>query len=102
MASHVQSEGARSVVNSTDRRRFEVLEGDQLAYLEYELFKDKVVFKHTEVPLGLEGRGLGGALARNALDWARTEGLRVIPVCPFVAAWIARHPDYAELTRRTH
>ena len=47
-----------------------------------------------------EGRGVGGALARHALDEvAGDESLRVVPRCPFIKAWIARHPDYAALVR---
>src|SRR5690606_17493780 len=52
---------------------------------------------HTVVETAAEGRGVGSALARTALDAARAEGLRVVPQCPFIAAYIARHPDYADL-----
>lgn len=45
----------------------------------------------------IAGRGVAGALTRAALDWARSEGLRVEPVCPYVAAWMQRHPEYAAL-----
>jgi uncharacterized protein len=52
---------------------------------------------HTEVPDALEGRGYGAALAEAALGWAREEGATVIPSCPFVSAYITRHPAYADL-----
>jgi hypothetical protein len=45
----------------------------------------------------IEGRGVAGALTRAALDWARASGLRVEPLCPYVAAWMRRHPDYDDL-----
>ncbi|GGI08594.1 GNAT family N-acetyltransferase [Egicoccus halophilus] len=52
---------------------------------------------HTKVDEAAEGRGIGGGLARRALDDARRDGLRVDPQCQFVAGWIERHPEYAEL-----
>ncbi|HKP15006.1 MAG TPA: GNAT family N-acetyltransferase [Gemmatimonadaceae bacterium] len=52
---------------------------------------------HTEVPDAAEGQGYGAALAVAALDFARSEGKRVIPSCPYVAAYIGRHPSYADL-----
>ena len=52
---------------------------------------------HTEVPAAAEGHGYAAALAVAALDFARSEGKRVIPSCPFVAAYIRRHPGYADL-----
>lgn len=54
-------------------------------------------FLHTGVPDALGGRGIGSALARAGLDFARAEGLTVRPWCPFIAGWIARHPEYADL-----
>ena len=56
-----------------------------------------VAFTHTEVLPEWEGRGVGGRLARGALDDVRARGLAAVPICPFIAAWIRRHPDYADL-----
>ncbi|KFK85346.1 acetyltransferase [Streptomyces sp. JS01] len=56
-----------------------------------------VAFVHTEVEPAYEGRGVGSALARAALDDARAANLRVLATCPFFAGWIARHPDYQDL-----
>jgi predicted GNAT family acetyltransferase len=55
------------------------------------------IFTHTEVDPAFEGQGIGGMLARAALDQARAEGFGVVPLCPFIKAWIDRHPDYADL-----
>ena len=63
----------------------------------YELDDDVITFTHTEVDPEFEGQGVGSALARYALDQAREAGLRVRPLCPFIARWIRRHPDYADL-----
>lgn len=87
------------VVHKPDARRFEVQHGHATAVLEYQVVPDRIVFTHTHVPRGMEGLGVGGALARAGLEYARREGLAVRPVCPFVAAYIARHPEYADLVR---
>jgi predicted GNAT family acetyltransferase len=52
---------------------------------------------HTEVPKALEGRGIGSALIRGVLDIARSEGLKVNPLCPFAKAYIEKHPEYVDL-----
>jgi hypothetical protein len=88
------------VERDEESSRFVVHADGHLAVLEYQLFSDKVVFTHTEVPRELEGRGVGASLARTGLDWARAHELRVVPICPFVAAYIGRHPEYVELVRR--
>lgn len=56
-----------------------------------------VIFLHTEVDPRYEGRGVGSALAKGSLDLVRAAGDRVEPRCPFIAAWIRRHKDYADL-----
>ncbi|MEU9337277.1 GNAT family N-acetyltransferase [Streptomyces sp. NPDC048290] len=64
---------------------------------EYIRTKEVVAFVHTEVEPEYEGRGIGSALVRTALDEARAQNLRVLATCPFFAAWISRHPDYQDL-----
>jgi predicted GNAT family acetyltransferase len=63
----------------------------------YVIKGDVITFTHTVVEPDFEGRGVGGALARYALDDARARALKVVPRCPFIKRWIRRHPDYAEL-----
>ncbi|HVA86470.1 MAG TPA: GNAT family N-acetyltransferase, partial [Candidatus Saccharimonadales bacterium] len=86
------------VANNPDARRYEAWLGDQLAgFAEYEPAEGRVIFTHTEIDPGFSGRGGGTGLARAALDDVRARGLRVTPLCPFIAAWIKRHPIYADL-----
>lgn len=89
------------VVDATDRQRYEIVrDGTMLGFAAYQRTDQLVVFTHTEVDRSLEGQGIGGQLVRGALDHVRTLGLPVLPVCPFVSSWMARHPDYADLDYR--
>ena len=58
---------------------------------------DRVIFTHTEIDPAYEGKGVGSALAKAALDDVRARGLKAVPLCPFIKAWIERHPDYEDL-----
>jgi uncharacterized protein len=85
------------VINNEADGRFEIhLEGD-VAYAEYRMTGRGIMFPHTLVPEKFEGKGVGGALARRALDWARAQDQLVLPTCPFISAWIKRHAAYHDL-----
>ena len=87
-----------TVVDVPAQRRFEARDGDDLlGFVEYQRTDELVVVTHTEVPQRHEGRGVGSALARGILDDTRARGLRALVLCPFVIAWMARHPDYQDL-----
>jgi uncharacterized protein len=87
-----------TVADNLAEARYEVwADGKLVAFTEYELTSDTIIFIHTEVEREYEGHGVGGSLARYALDDARRRGLRVRPLCPFIKGWIERHPDYADL-----
>ena len=87
-----------AVADNLSEARYEAIEDAQVAgFSEYELTGDLIIFLHTEVPSEFEGQGVGSAIARYALDDARARGLRVRPLCPFIRAWIERHPEYADL-----
>lgn len=86
------------VADAPERRRFEVtVDGELAGFLVYRSRKGLLALIHTEVEDRFEGHGLGGRLARFALDQARSEGLAVLPFCPFVNDWMKRHPEYADL-----
>jgi uncharacterized protein len=80
-------------------RRYDVFTDDgQLGgFAQYVKRAGRVIFTHTEIDDAFEGHGLGSTLARGALDDARARGLRVVPLCPFVAAYIERNPEYQDL-----
>ena len=86
-----------TVENHEAKHRFEVNAEGHTAFLNYRKRAEGIEMVHTEVPPELEGRGLGGKLARAALDYARAEHLKVTASCPFVAEYIRRHPEYADL-----
>lgn len=67
------------------------------AVLGYRRLGPQLTLTHTDVPKALEGRGVGSALAKAALEDARARGLEVIPECPFVSSYIRRHPEYLPL-----
>jgi predicted GNAT family acetyltransferase len=85
--------------DNPERSRYELLLDDAVAgFVDYRIGPDWIALTHTEVDPAYEGQGLGRQLARHALDDARSRGLRVRPVCPYITTWIRRHPEYADLT----
>ncbi|MGQ0844514.1 MAG: GNAT family N-acetyltransferase [Sporichthyaceae bacterium] len=97
------SETKIEVVDVPERSRFEITVDGQLAGLaDYRLVGDRIEFVHTEIASAFEGQGLGGKLARAALDAVRARGLQVTPFCPFVAGWIKKHPEYVDLVDAEH
>lgn len=90
-----------AIVDAPDRQRYEILrDGTVLGFAAYQKADRLIVFTHTEVDPSLEGQGIGGKLVRGALDDLRSRGLPVLPICPFVQSWMARHPEYADLDYR--
>jgi len=85
------------VRDNPQANRFEVERDGQLAVADYRLLDKAILFSHTEVPELLEGQGIGKALVQAGLAEARKRGLLVIPVCPFFAAYMTRHPETHDL-----
>ena len=87
-----------AVADAPERSRFEIsVDGALAGFTAYRLAPDRITFVHTEIDDAYAGQGLGGKLARAALDAARERGLAVRPDCPFIKGWIAKHADYADL-----
>jgi uncharacterized protein len=94
-------EPSARVFDNADAGRWEARVGDDLAgFLAYVLRPGEVTLIHTEVDPAFEGRGIGSRLARTALEDARERGIRVVPECPFVRAYLRRHPEHRDLVRR--
>jgi predicted GNAT family acetyltransferase len=85
------------VVMNEAEHRFEVRQGDAVAFTEYRLRDDAIILPHTVVPDEFAGKGVGSALAKAALGYAREQGLRVIPTCSFIAGYITKHPEWHDL-----
>jgi uncharacterized protein len=83
-----EPENDRYIVEVDDQQRGEAL---------YERRDGRVVFTHTEIDDSLEGQGVGSRLASFALDDVRASGAQVVPMCPFIASFIERHDEYADL-----
>jgi predicted GNAT family acetyltransferase len=79
--------------------RFAVHLDAATALLAYKEEGDTLYLVHTEVPAAMEGKGIGGQLAKAGLEYARQNGLKVVARCPFVVSYLQRHPEYNDLVR---
>jgi len=83
------------VTHDPDHDRFEYRSGDSVAELLYRLRGERMVLLHTGVPHAMEKHGIGGELVRAAVGYAASQGLTVVPACPFARDWLERNPDVA-------
>jgi predicted GNAT family acetyltransferase len=86
-----------AVVHNAASQRFETSIEGQTAYSKYLRVGSRIVIEHTEVPVNLEGQGVASRIVRAALEFARREQLTVVPLCPFTAAFVRRHPEFQDL-----
>jgi predicted GNAT family acetyltransferase len=86
-----------NVIDNTAAGRFELTEQGETAIAAYVREGDAIVFTHTQVPPALEGQGVGSRLIAGALAQVRDAGLKVVPACSFVAGYVQRHPEAADL-----
>jgi predicted GNAT family acetyltransferase len=85
------------IQRNDEENRFEAIVNGKVAFVSYEISDGSINLFHTEVPPEFEGEGIGGELVKTALEYARAQGLSVIPTCPFAAAYIRRHREYQDL-----
>jgi uncharacterized protein len=94
------AEATVTVRDNPQENRYELVLDDTVAgEIVYYLKPGVIVLLHTEVSEHLEGQGLGAKLVAAALDDIRARGLQLVPLCPFVSAYLRRHPEYAELVQ---
>ena len=85
------------IVHNESAKRFETSIDGHIGYISYKERDDKLVYDHTIVPQELGGRGVGSALVKQALNYARENDKKVVPQCSFVSSYIDKHPDYQDL-----
>lgn len=88
---------AYDLIDNSEKRQYEFHVGNEIPRLEYIRAKDKIYLTHTEVPQSLSGKGIGSALIGAALEDIKQQGLTLIPLCPFVALYLKRNPEWKQL-----
>ena len=77
--------------------RFELNIDDSVAFIEYKLSDNILFLIHTEVPTSLEGKGVGSAIVSKTLEYAKENGYKIVPFCPFVKTYLKRHPEWNDI-----
>lgn len=92
-----------AIVNNEKQSRFEVkLDDGEYAFLEYRWYKGDLALMHTVVPEDKQGQGIASQLAKHALAFARREKLKIMVYCPYVAAYLKKHPEYNDLVDKNY
>jgi len=87
------------VTNNSAKSRFEIVAGEDIAWLDYELDGDVIRYTHTEVPKALQGKGMAKKLAYAVMEYAQTNQLEVEAICPVVVKYVKEHPEYQGFTK---
>lgn len=95
--SNQMSDSTLEITHNQAANRFETTVDHQTGYISYQERGDTLVYDHTIVPQALGGRGIGSALVKQALAYARENDKKVVPQCSFVSAYISKHPEYQDL-----
>ncbi len=95
--SNQQTNNDIQIHHNEQANRFETTIEGQTGYISYQDRGEALVYDHTIVPQALGGRGVGSALVKHALDYARNHHKKVVPQCSFVDAYINKHPEYQDL-----
>ena len=85
------------LVDNSEAKRYEFEVEGHLARIEYIKAQDRIYLTHTEVPEALAGKGIGSALVKASLADIKQQGLTLVPLCPFVALFLKRNPEWKEL-----
>lgn len=85
------------VVDAAARSRFELTENGLTAFATYRRTSNRVVIPHVEAPVPLRGKGTASRLMEGIVALARADGFKIVPSCPYAAAWFRRHPQAADV-----
>ncbi|GAA4308326.1 GNAT family N-acetyltransferase [Nibribacter koreensis] len=88
-----------TITNNEATHRFETEVEGHTAHIEYKLKPGVMTVLHTIVPKELEGRGIAGAMTKHVLDYIAKENLKLVPLCPYMAAYLKKHPEYQYLVK---
>jgi predicted GNAT family acetyltransferase len=88
--------------DNTALSRLELDAGGVTAFMNYRLAGSVMTLDHTETPVAARGRGLASRLVAGVLETARARGLKVVPRCPFVRAYLAKHPEFRDIVLQAH
>jgi uncharacterized protein len=86
-----------AIRDNTALSRFELDDGGVIVVLNYRLAGNMITLAHTETPVAARGRGLASRLVEGVLQEARARGLKIVPRCPFVTAYLEKHPEFRNL-----
>lgn len=84
-------------IDNTDKKQFELEADGHIARIEYIIMANKILLTHTEVPAELEGKGIGSKIVKLAFEEIEKRGLKLIPLCPFVAKYLTKHPEWKKI-----
>ncbi|TVR16997.1 MAG: N-acetyltransferase [Balneolaceae bacterium] len=91
------------LIDNKERNRFELKTEDKTAFIDYIINKNGMIFlTHTEVPVGLEGKGIASEMVLQALKIIEERELKLVPICPFVTSYVMRHPEWKKLLDENH
>ena len=85
------------VSENKEKKRFEVSLEGKLALIDYIRAEDKMYLTHTEVPSEMEGKGIASSMVKQVFQQIRDENLKLVPLCPFVASYLKRHPEWKDI-----
>ncbi len=89
-----------NLVDNASEKRYEAFVDGSTARIEYIKAQDKIYLTHTEVPTALEGKGFGSALVLKVLEDIERQNLTLVPLCPFVALYLKKHPEWKKLVMK--
>lgn len=82
------------ILHDSEKHRFTLLQNGEMAYVAYRIENKTFDIRHTVVPAPLEGQGIASALVKEAYDYARQQGYKLVATCSYAVRWLQRHPEY--------